>query len=30
VKRGIYYLTERDKRLIRRWKNSRKQGGAQS
>ena len=28
VKRGIYYLTDRDKRLIRRWKNSRKQGGA--
>lgn len=27
VKRGIYYLTDRDKRLIRRWKNARKQGG---
>ncbi len=28
VKRGIYYLTDKDKRLIRRWKNKRKQGGA--
>lgn len=28
VKRGIYYLTANDKRLIRRWKNKRKQGGA--
>ena len=29
VKRGIYFLTDKDKRLIRRWKNSRKQGGVQ-
>jgi hypothetical protein len=28
VKRGIYYLTQRDKRLIRRWKNSRERGSA--
>lgn len=28
VKRGIYYLTTKDKRLIRRWKSKRKQGGA--
>jgi hypothetical protein len=27
VKRGIYYLTDKDKRLIRRWKNKRQQGG---
>ena len=27
VKRGIYYLTAKDKRLIRRWKNKRQQGG---
>lgn len=28
VKRGIYYLTDRDQRLIRRWKRARKQRGA--
>ena len=28
VKRGIYYFTAKDKRLIRRWKNKRQQGGA--
>ena len=27
VKRGIYYFTAKDKRLIRRWKNKRQQGG---
>lgn len=27
VKRGIYYLSQQDKRLIRRWKNERQQGG---
>lgn len=28
VKRGIYYLTDKDKRLIRRWKVRRHNGGA--
>ena len=28
VNRGIYYLTERDKRLIRQWKQARKGGAA--
>jgi hypothetical protein len=27
VKRGIYFLTKKDRKLIRRWKNKRQKGG---